>query len=174
MPPQIKPRTPPSPLDRIVDTRFWKYYLAPTSLRAVNIFDETFYLAGNITKKVYSSYTSELNKIYLFSGISKQKIFSSISVWKVAILVMLSSVINSFWLVSDVRVMWCKTYPNLRGNLKSRFIPSENERKSEKYQRIDDKQNIKENFRFRFRFCSVWMGITADVLVENALLPIGT
>ena len=65
MPPQIKPCTPPwikpctpplnktmhasreqphtppweqphmPPPDRIVDTRFWKYYLAPTSLRAV-------------------------------------------------------------------------------------------------------------------------------------------
>ena len=35
------PRTPsatsPSPMDRILDTHFWKYYLAPTSLRAVNI-----------------------------------------------------------------------------------------------------------------------------------------
>ena len=29
--------TPHAPLDRIVDTRFWKYYLAPTSLRAVNM-----------------------------------------------------------------------------------------------------------------------------------------
>ena len=25
------------PLDRILDTRYWKYYLGPTSLRAVNI-----------------------------------------------------------------------------------------------------------------------------------------
>ena len=29
-------RTPPTPpVDRILDTRFWKYYLAPTSLHAV-------------------------------------------------------------------------------------------------------------------------------------------
>ena len=26
------------PVNRILDTRFWKYYLAPTSLRAVNIW----------------------------------------------------------------------------------------------------------------------------------------
>ena len=29
--------TPPPPVDRILDTRFWKYYLAATSLWAVNI-----------------------------------------------------------------------------------------------------------------------------------------
>ena len=28
---------PHPPMDRILDTRFWKYYLAPTSLRVVNI-----------------------------------------------------------------------------------------------------------------------------------------
>ena len=39
--PLEQPHTPPGatmhtpPVDRIVDTRFWKYYLAPTSLRAV-------------------------------------------------------------------------------------------------------------------------------------------
>ena len=36
------PCTPPChacpPVDRILDTRFWKYYLAPTSLRAVKIY----------------------------------------------------------------------------------------------------------------------------------------
>ena len=42
-PPQLDPSTPPGcgsgdlppPVNRILDTRFWKYYLAPTSLRAV-------------------------------------------------------------------------------------------------------------------------------------------
>ena len=28
------------PVDRILDTRFWKYYLAPTSLRAVKMLKE--------------------------------------------------------------------------------------------------------------------------------------
>ena len=38
--PSMPPATmhaPLPPVDRIVDTRFWKYYLAPTSLRAVMI-----------------------------------------------------------------------------------------------------------------------------------------
>ena len=33
--PPVQPCMPP--MDKIVDTRFWKYYLALTSLRAVNI-----------------------------------------------------------------------------------------------------------------------------------------
>ena len=36
-PPPEQPRMPPPPVVRIVDTRFWKYYLAPTSLRAVKM-----------------------------------------------------------------------------------------------------------------------------------------
>ena len=31
-------RRPPLIVDRILDTRYWKYYLAPTSLRAVNMW----------------------------------------------------------------------------------------------------------------------------------------
>ena len=34
VPAQVLPRPP---VDRILDTRYWKYYLAPTSLRAVKI-----------------------------------------------------------------------------------------------------------------------------------------
>ena len=30
-------QTPPPPVDRILDTRLWKYYLGPTSLRPVKI-----------------------------------------------------------------------------------------------------------------------------------------
>ena len=37
IPPGSGPRHPPT-VNRILDTRFWKYYLAPTSLRAVNIW----------------------------------------------------------------------------------------------------------------------------------------
>ena len=35
--PRMTPATHAPPVDRILDARFWKYYLAPTSLRVVNI-----------------------------------------------------------------------------------------------------------------------------------------
>ena len=36
-------RHPPPPVDRILDTRLWKYYLGPTSLRSVKIFHPYFH-----------------------------------------------------------------------------------------------------------------------------------
>ena len=49
--------TPP-PVNRILDTRFWKYYLAPTSLRAVNIQFNIFDLFTNYSLQLVGSNTS--------------------------------------------------------------------------------------------------------------------
>ena len=38
------------PLDRILDSRFWKYYLAPTSLRPLKNYSYTIYWAVNLPK----------------------------------------------------------------------------------------------------------------------------
>ena len=43
------PGTPP--MDRILDTRFWKYYLAPTSLRVVKIKKLTCIQSGRRERK---------------------------------------------------------------------------------------------------------------------------
>ena len=61
------PSPPPLPVDRILDTRFWKYYLGPTSLRPVMIsgWFHGVILSNNHSMNIKKNYKPKTRIVHL-------------------------------------------------------------------------------------------------------------